>query len=242
MGIANIFGFGKKEEKKKTPFRIPAEASAISTIIEAENRENYPKLDRYQEIVNGVKDVFTQLDAIIAKGEHAEEAIRIKEDIRKKMGQLTEKINKNKEAAKKEYNQDYIENNMEYLERKSMRNQAKTLFAECLDAIESIMKCCKEERLKNGTTMESATDELIRAMSALNNSYFKKHVEDKEIKNMREELLKKIEGLNNYFEKNRDRIKEQGLEERARSVIAEIARATDYLKYEMRGPGSRRET
>ncbi len=32
MGIADIFGFGKKEEKKKTPFRIPVEASAISTI------------------------------------------------------------------------------------------------------------------------------------------------------------------------------------------------------------------
>ena len=71
--------------------------------------------------------------------------------------------------------------------------------------------------------------ELIKAMSALHNDYFKKHVEDKEIKNMKEELLKKIEGLNNYFEQNRDRIKEQGLEEHALSVLAEIARATKRL-------------
>ncbi len=226
MGIADIFGFGKKEAKKKAPFRIPAEAAAISTIIDAENRENFPKLARYQEIEKDFEFVLSRIDAIIAQGEHAEEAIRIKEDIKKKMGQLTEKINNNKAAAIKDNKEDYVADNMAYLERKNMRNQAKTIFAECLDAIESIMKCCKEERLKNGTTMESATDELIRAMSALNNSYFKKHVEDKEIKNMREELLKKIEGLNNYFEKNRDRIKEQGLEERARSVIAEIARAT----------------
>jgi hypothetical protein len=229
MGIADIFGFGKKEKKKKAPFRIPAEATAISTIIEAENRENYPKLDRYKEIVDGVRNVFTQLDAIIAKGEHAEEAVRIKEDIRKKMGQLTEKINKNKEAAKKEHNEDYIENNMEYLERKSMRNQAKTLFTECLDSIEALMQCCQGDPSKNTAMIDSATNGLVKGMSVLHNDYFKKHAEDKEIKNMKEELLKKIEGLNTYFEKNRNRIKEQGLEDQARSVIAEIARATRRL-------------
>ena len=212
---------------------MPGEVSAVRTGIEAENRENYPNLARYQEIVKSVKVVFAQLDAIIAQGKYAEEAVRIKEDIKKKMGQLTEKINKNKESAKKENNEDYIANNMEYLERKNMRNHAKTHFAECLDAIESIMKCCKEERLKNGTTMESATDELIKAMSALNTFYFKKHGEDKEIKNIKDELLKKIEGLNNYFEKNRDRIKEQGLEEQARSVLAEIARATRIMLSEI---------
>jgi hypothetical protein len=229
MGIADIFGFGKKEEKKNTPFRIPAEASAISTIIDAENRENYPKLARYQEIVKDVKVVFAQLDAIIAQGEHAESAIRIKEDIKKKMGQLTEKINKNKEAAQKESNEDYVANNMEYLERKGMRNQAKTLFTECLIAIEAIMKCCQEKKLKNGTTMESATGELIKAMSALHTDYFKKHSDDKEIKSIREELLRKIKGLNAYFETNRDRIKEQGMEEHAQSVLAEIARAAGRL-------------
>lgn len=229
MGIADIFGFRKKEEKKKTPFRIPAEASAISTMIDAENRENYPKMARYQEIATSVKDVSAHLDAIIAQGEHAEAAIRIKEDIKKKMGQLTEKINKNKEAAQKENNEDYVANNMEYLERKGMRNQAKTLFTECLVAIEAIMKCCQGERSQNGTTMESATGELIKAMLALYTDYFKKHRDDKEIKSIREELLKKIDGLNAYFETNRDRIKEQGMKDHAQSVLAEIARAAGRL-------------
>ena len=227
MGIADLFGFGKKENKMQ--FKMPSEVTAVRTRIEAENRENYPNLGRYQEIVTSVKVVFAQLDAMIAQGEYAEEAVRIKEDIKKKMGQLTEKINKNKEAAKKESNEDYVASNMEYLERKSMRNQAKTLFVECLDAIESIMKCCEEERLKNRTAMESATRELSKAMSALHNDYFNKHGEDKEIKNMREELLKKIEGLNNYFKENKDRLKEQGLEENAYSVLSEIARATRRL-------------
>jgi hypothetical protein len=224
MGIADLFGFGKK-----TPFKIPGEVSEVRYRIETENRENYPNPDRYQEIITSVKVVFAQLDAIIAQGEYAEEAVRIKEDIKKKMGQLSDKINKHKEAAKKESHEGYVASNLEYLERKGMRNKAKTLFTECLVAIESIMKCCKEERLKDGTTIESATGELIRAMSALNTIYFKKHGEDKEIKKMREELLKKIEGLNNYFEKNRDRIKAQGLEENAQSVLAEIAGATKRL-------------
>jgi hypothetical protein len=229
MGIADLFGFGKKEEKKKAPFRIPAEASAISTIIDAENRENFPKLARYQEIEKGFELVLSRLDTIIAQGEHAEEAIRIKEDIKKKMGQLTEKINKNKEASIKENKEDYVAGNMEYLERKNMRNQAKTLFTECLEAIETLKQCCQGEQSKNMTLIESTTDELIKAMSALHNGYFKKHADDKEIKSMKEELLKKIEGLNSYFEKNRDGIKAQGLEDLARSVIAEIARATRRL-------------
>jgi len=229
MGIADLFGFGKKEEKKKTPFRIPAEASAISTIIDAENRENYPKPARYQEIAKQVKVVFDQLDVIIAQEEYAAEAVRIKEDIKKKMGQLTEKVNKNKEAAKKEGNEDYVANNMEYLERKGMRNQAKTHFIVCLDAIEAIMKCCQEERAKQGTTIESATGELIKAMSALHNDYFRKHGDDKEIKHIREELLKKIEGLNTYFEENKDRIKEQKMEEHARLIHAKIASALKKL-------------
>ena len=37
MGIADIFGFGKKE---KTPFKIPREVSELRTRIETENREN----------------------------------------------------------------------------------------------------------------------------------------------------------------------------------------------------------
>jgi hypothetical protein len=226
MGIADRFGFGKKE---KTPFKIPAEVLALRTRVEAENRENYPNLARYQEIVNIARAAYKKLDVLIAQEEHAEEAVRIKEDIKKKMGQLTEKVNKNKEAAKKEGNEDYVASDLEYLERKGMRNQAKSLFTECLESIEAMMKCCQGERSHNGAPIESATGEFIKALSALQNDYFKKYGDDKEIKNIREELLKKIDGLNNYFEMNKDRIREQGLEEKARSVLAEIAKAARRL-------------
>lgn len=229
MGISGIFGFGKQEEKKKTPFRIPAEASALSTIIDAENRENYPKPTRYQEIAERITLVFDQLDEIISQGEHAEEALRIKGDLKKKMVQLTKKVALNKEAAKKEGNEDYVANNMEYLERKSMRDRAKTLFTDCLVAVEAIMKCCREKRPKDGTTVESATAELVRAMSALHNDYFKKQNDDKEIKNLKEDLIGKIEGLIDYFQQNRDMIEELGLEENAKAVFSNIVRAKNKL-------------
>jgi hypothetical protein len=227
MGFADLFGFGKK--KKKTPFKIPDEVSTVRIRIEDQNRENYPDLARYQELVKSVKAVFAHLDAIIAQADHAEEAARVREDIKNKMLRLTEKVNKNKEAAKKEGNADYVASNMEYLERKSMRNKAKTLFTECLEAIGSIMECSKEGRLKNGTTMASATAELMKAMSALHRDYFNKQGDDKEIKSMREELLKKIHDLNDFFEKNRESLKEKRLDATAQACLLDIARATETL-------------
>jgi hypothetical protein len=229
MGLADVFGFGKKEEKKKPHFSFPAEVSAISTSIDAENRENYPKLDRYREIVKRVNAVQSKLDAIIAQGEHAEEATWLKEEIRRKMGQLTEKVNMNLEAVKKEKNDDYIASDLAYLERKGMRNHAKTLFTECLDAMESLMNSFKENSAKNGTTLELAAGEFIRAMSALDTIYFKKHADDHEISHMREELQKRIIGLQTFFTTNADVIREQGLEDRAKAVLAEIARAIGKL-------------
>jgi len=118
---------------------------------------------------------------------------------------------------------------MAYLERKSMRNQAKTRFTECLDAIEVMMNCCQDGRSKKGTTIESATHELIKAVSVLHADFFTKNGDDKEIRSMKEELLKKLEGLNDYFDNNRDRIKEQGLEAQVQSVLAEIAKAAKRL-------------
>ena len=229
MGIADIFGFGKKEEKKKTPvthLMIPADVTAIRTRIEAENRENYPNMERYQEIQGRARGALATLDAIIKKGEHAEEAGRIKEDLKKKMGQLTDKVNKNTEAAKKEDGDDYVANNMEYIERKNMRNHAKTLFTECLDAMEALMKCCQEERPKHGATLEAATRELIRAMLTLHADYFTKHAEDKEVKEIRKELLEKINGLNAFFVNNSEGLKKNRLEAKAQANLSAVAKAT----------------
>ncbi len=221
-----MFGFGKKE---KTPFKIPVEALALRTRIEDENRENYPHLVRYQELVKSAKIVFAQLDAIIAQGEYAEEAVRIKEDIKTKIERLSDKITNNRKESGKEGNRDYVVSNLEYLERKGMRNQAKTLYIEFLIEIESITKYYKEERSKNGAMIEPATEALIKTMAELNKNFFKKYGEDKEIKNMREALFMKIEGLNNFIKESKDGLKVQGLEENARSVLAEIARATRRL-------------
>ncbi len=202
-----MFGFGKKE---KAPFKIPVNVSALRTRIEAENRENFPNLTRYQEIAKSAGDVYAQLDALIAQTEYAEEAVRIKEDIMKKIGQLSEKIKNNRKEAHNEGSGDYVASNMAYLERKGMRNKAKTLYTEFLVEIESIMKCCKEERSKNGSTIAPAAEALMKIMTELNKNFFKKYVEDKEIKKMREEFLSKIEDLNNFFEENKSRLKEQG--------------------------------
>ena len=49
MGIADMFGFGKK-----VPFRTPREVAEIRNKIAAELRENYPNLARYREIKNEV--------------------------------------------------------------------------------------------------------------------------------------------------------------------------------------------
>ncbi len=231
MGIADMFGLGKK----KIPFKIPDDVLVLRTRIEAENRENYPNLARYQEIVSIARTAYKKLDVCIAQAEYSEEAVRIKEDIEKKMARLKDKINKNKAEASKEGDQDYVESNMEYLERKSRRNQAKTLFTECLESFESIITYFKEERLKHGTTLESATGELIKAMATLNNDFFKHYGEDKEIKEIREKLLKKIQGLVDFFEENKVRLKEKGLEAKAQSNREEILRAAIKISDKFRG-------
>jgi hypothetical protein len=227
MGVADFFGFGKK---KKESFKIPAEVSAFRTRIDAENRENFPSLTRYREITKSAKVIYAQLDALGAQTEYAVEAVRIKEDIRKKIEWLYDKISNNREEARKDGGRGYVASNMAYLERKGMRNQAKTLFTECLDNIDSIVKYCKEERLKNGTTIESAIEALKEAMSALHNDFFKEHGEDKEIKGIREMLLKKISDLNAVFEASKDSLKARGLDARTQARLLEIVRVSERIR------------
>ena len=220
MGFANMFGLGKK--KTKIPFKVPGAVSALRAGIEDENRENYPKLARYQEIVNSARVTYKQLDVIIEQAEYAEEATRIKEDLQKRMDRLTQKINANKREAGKEEGKDYVESNLAYLERKGRRNQAKTLFTECLDAFESIMTYYKGEHLKHGATIEAVTGDVVKAIATLKNDFFKVYGEDKEIKEIRAKLLEKIQDLNAFFKENKEGLKEKGLETKARSVLKEI--------------------
>jgi predicted transcriptional regulator len=226
MGIADMFGLGKKT---KIPFRIPGDVSALRSRIAEENRENYPNFAKYQDIFNDVRVTCKKLDDIIARTEYGEEAFRVKEDLKKRMDHLTEKVNKNRNEAMQEDGKDLVVDNLEYLERKGRRDQAKTLFTECLEAFESIMTYYKEERLKHGSSIEAVTGDLIKAIESMNKNFFKIYGEDREIKELISKLLEKIQDLNEFFEANELSIKEKGLDIKARSGLKEINESRDKI-------------
>ena len=240
MGIADIFGSGKKA---KSRFTIPDEVSVLRTKIEAENRENYPNVVRYQEIETLAREAYKKLNALIAQAEYSDEAVRMKEDIQRRLDQLTKKINQNRMEARREAqreagkanNQDYVESNLAYLERKGRRNQAKTLFTECLEKIQSIKTYCNEARLEHGMTIESVTSELTKAMAALNTNFFDYCGEDNEIKVIRDALLAKIQDLVGFIEENRERLREKGLEAKTQASREEIVRAATAISGKVQG-------
>ena len=209
MGLSDLFGAGKKE---KTPFRIPKEISELRTRIDAETRENFPSLARYNELKLAAEAVAVQLDEVISKGIHSEDAAKIKDDIRKRMSALTSKIQKNVLAAKKENKQDYVESNIDYLERKSTRDKAKTLFTNFLDLGEAFRKFCYEGRLESGTKIETLIAEYFNTIVGLNSSFFKPYGKDKEISMLQGEVLKKVSELYTVFKNNETRFHEKALE------------------------------
>jgi predicted outer membrane protein len=208
MGIADLFGFGKKE---KAPFKIPREVSELRTRIETENRENYPNLVRYQEIIRDAKSVKMKLQELIAQKEHAAEASRIMDDLQNKLARLAEKIGKNKQEARKENKQDYVEKNIDYLERKSMRNNAKTLFTDFLEAHTLFLVFCKEGRPGQEEALDSATARLINAITELHYNFFKVYGQDSEIRGLKDKTLVKISELVKSFEENEGNLQEKGL-------------------------------
>ncbi len=92
MDLINLLGFRKKQ---KIPFKIPNQIREFRTRIEAENRENYPSVDRYQEFHTEARLIYMYLNGIIANKEYAKEAMKIKEEIRKDLAQLARKIKRN---------------------------------------------------------------------------------------------------------------------------------------------------
>jgi hypothetical protein len=225
MGIADILGFGKK----KVPFRIPREVSELRTRIETENKENYPNLVRYQEIMTDAKLVYKKLHDIIAEKEFAEEAGRVAEDLKHKLDRLTEKIKRNKQETKKEGKQDYLEKNIDYLERKSIRNNAKTLFTEFLEAHELFITCCKDGSVNQGAALDSATSTLISTMSKLHNNFFETYGQDAEIQGLKDRILVKISDLASFLEQNKGPLEEKGLKPRAESSFKKLSAATKEL-------------
>lgn len=88
MGMLDKFGLGKKE---KTPFKVPREVQELRTRIEIENREKFPSLARCKEIASDAKPVYQLLQDMIAKKEYANEAARIRDEIRAKPDGLGER-------------------------------------------------------------------------------------------------------------------------------------------------------
>ncbi len=92
MNLIELFALRKKQ---KIPFKIPNKIREFRTKVEAESRENYPSIVRYHEIHAEAKSIYAHLNGIIARKEYAKEAMKIKEDIKNEMAQLTGKIRKN---------------------------------------------------------------------------------------------------------------------------------------------------
>jgi hypothetical protein len=206
MGIADLFGFGKK-----VPFRAPREVADVRNKIAAELRENYPNLERYREIKKEVERVVQQMNGHIAKKEHVSEAISIRDDIQKRLEGLTAKIKKNTTESTGGGGQDYVEKNIDYLERKSTRNKAKTLYTVFLEAQETFVEYCREGSRDKVMDLGPVTDRIIDTVSELNSKFFKKHGQDKEIQRMREQVLEKISELNDSFKENSERLELQAL-------------------------------
>jgi hypothetical protein len=226
MGIGNLFGLGKNE---KIAFKVPREVSELRTRIEAEQRENFPNSVRYQELTRDAKQLINVLQDVIAQKEHAAEAGKIMEDIKNKLAKLADKIEKNRLEAKKEGKQDYVEKNIDYLERKSIRNHAKTLFTDFLNAYESFIACCKDEKPGQGEAMHSAAVQLLKAMSELHHNFFTKHGQDTEISGLRDMILEKISALGELVRKNEKTLEMNGLKERALANLYKFREAAQTL-------------
>ena len=222
MGIADLFGSRKKE---KTPFKVPREVAALRTRISAEERENFPSMAHYKEIKSEAGAVYELLAHIIDQGEHADEAARLRDDIRKKMEGLEAKIKKNIQGNIQEEKQDYVEKNIDYLERKSTRDKAKTLFTEFLVALESFKKLCTEGGAGQGAEIDAIAGTIIKTLSELNTRYFTPHGGDKEIHKLREDVLRKIYDLNIFVRENMVGLSEKGLTAKAESSMDRILSA-----------------
>lgn len=207
MGISDLFGFGKKE---KPPFKAPREVAALRTRIESEQRENFPNIARYQEIVKDAGTVYERLNDLVLRKEYAAEAIKTRDELKSKLDALTAKIRNNIRESKKEGGQEYVEKNIDYLARKSNRDQAKTLYTEFLNLHERIITCCGEGPESSGS-LESTTTELTRIIALLNNDFFKIYTQDREIQAIKEQALVRIPGLIRILEEHNACFEESGL-------------------------------
>jgi hypothetical protein len=215
MGIGDLFGFGKRP-----PFKVPAEVTALRTRIAAEERENYPSLARFRDLQRDAAVVTRLLNAIIAQKDYAEDALRIHEDIKKRMEALEARIVNNMREAKHEGSPEYVESNLDYLERKSMRNAAKALFTEFLEAHELLARQGGRGEQDQEHQLHTATARILQAAWDLQARYFSAHGDDREIRGMQEAMCRKLKELNSLFARTGAAIKDQTVRANLRKIAA----------------------
>ena len=101
MGIEKLFGLkientgnGKDTKVKKSP-PVSSIVNALGGRIDSEYRENFPSLARYKDIYRDAQAVYRALDTMIVTKDHADDAIRMRDGLRKKLDVLGAKIKRN---------------------------------------------------------------------------------------------------------------------------------------------------
>ena len=191
----------------------------MSITLKLPHRENFPNLARYKELQREAGQACLILNDMIDSRQNADDALRVREDIKDKLALLGEKISKNLREGKKDGKDDYLENTMDYLQRKSIRNEAKTRFTEFLLLIQEMANYCDTGRFEQDRTIDTAAAALNKIIADLNHNFIKKHCEDKEIQAMKQDMRNKVAELRKVFERNRSVLREKGLDVRTASSI-----------------------
>jgi len=230
MGISDIFGFRKKEKngdkdtKAKTPHRVPQEVVALRIRVVQESKENFPNLGRYKELEKDAQAVYRILDTMIVNKDHADDAIRTRDELRSKMENLAAKIKNNINDSS-----GYVEKNIDYLERKSTRNSAKTLFTEFLDAYELFLSACRGDSSAKGASLDSSTSVMLKALAAVHGKFIKVYTKDREIQELREKAIEKIAALNQYCNANAGALESKGLKTQVEANLRRLQNAATIL-------------
>lgn len=230
--ISNMFGFEKKEKKydkevkTKTPFRVPSAVTALRGRIDSEYKENFPQLARYNDLVRDAQACYRILDALMGDKGLAEDVIRTRDDLRERLDELEAKI-KNNVTEFRDDLEENVDGNMGYLERKSRRNNAKTLFTEFLDSYELFLTTCREGSSGQGAALDSATASIVKALSALHARFIKVYKQDREIQHLWEMANGRISELEQYCRANATGLESKGL--RAELNIKRLKKAADKL-------------
>jgi hypothetical protein len=220
MVLGRLFGLGKQTE----PFRAPREVNAVRMRIDSESRENFPNLSRYKEIARETEVACSLLDDLIVQGAYADEARKSRDDLQRKLSVLAAKIKGNMRDGRQEKGgADFVDKNIDYLERKSMRNGAKDLFVDFLEAHDALSQSSGLDAL------EASTLRIVTVLTDLNERFLRPFPADQELQSVRAQVLEKMTGLNAFFNENKDRFVELDMLEVAAASQRRLAEAARSL-------------